>query len=561
MGAILEQKGEEACWLTVASWSKKLLPSQRNYSATDKEWLAVVECVTRVWRHWLLGKEFELRTDHGALREILTKKGEEFTLRQLRWFERLEPFSFTVKHIKGADNLVPDALSRTPCFYDIHALELGTPLQTLCIEDIQEAIAHDERYNHLIDDTTLQQHLGVYKENGVLKTKEGIVCVPNHEALRFILTLEAHDPPFAGHFDHNRTYALLKQAWWWPNMRAMVRRVVENCPTCQMNASKRSKDQGPLRPINAAYPWEVVTIDFVSGFAPSAKSRHTACCVVCDRFTRMIHLEACRDHITTREAVGLVLRMIIARHGCPRIILSDKGTTFDSELWREVWQMLGTRVSLATTHHPQTNGLTERLNRTLIALIRKYTQAYPTRWAEFLPIFEFAYNRSKHSTTGAAPFQAYTGHLPPIPAQLLTTPRHLQEPNDVTISAHVQDLRRVLVETHEMIKEHETRVWDQVRSRENETRGKHSYQEGDEVLLYWVPFRTFNEGHKKHHTRYVGPFTVKRVIQPDVLELNGLPGRMPTHINIQYIHPYRRDKNPQLEQLRHDAPPTDVATS
>ena len=58
------QDGE---WLTVAAWSKKLNTSQQNYSATDKEWLAVVESVSRVWRHWLLGKEFTIRTDHAAL--------------------------------------------------------------------------------------------------------------------------------------------------------------------------------------------------------------------------------------------------------------------------------------------------------------------------------------------------------------------------------------------------------------------------------------------------------------------------------------------------------------
>ena len=217
--------------------------------------------------------------------------------------------------------------------------------------------------------------------------------------------------------------------------------------------------------------------------------------------------------------------------------------------------MLGTRISLATTHHPQTNGLTERLNRTLIALIRKYTQAYPTRWAEFLPIFEFAYNRSVHSTTRVQPFVAATGHLPPIPAQLLSTPRHLLEPNDVTLHIHVQELKRVLVKTHQMLRHHEQHTWEQVKQREDRVRGRHVYQPGDEVLLYWVPFRAFNEGHKKHHTRYVGPYKIKRVVQPDVLELEGLPGRMPSHVNIQYIHPYRRDADPQFTQLRQTRQP------
>ena len=71
-------------------------------------------------------------------------------------------------------------------------------------------------------------------------------------------------------------------------------------------------------------------------------------------------------------AVGLVLRMIISRHRCPRMIISDRGTQFDSELWHLLWAAFGTRVALATMYHPQTNGLTERMNRTLISLIRKY---------------------------------------------------------------------------------------------------------------------------------------------------------------------------------------------
>ena len=72
---LIEQQNEDGNWLTVAAWSKKLSTSQQNYSATDKEWLAVVESVSRVWRHWLLGKEFTIRTDHAALREILDEKG------------------------------------------------------------------------------------------------------------------------------------------------------------------------------------------------------------------------------------------------------------------------------------------------------------------------------------------------------------------------------------------------------------------------------------------------------------------------------------------------------
>ena len=146
MGALVEQQNERGEWLTVAAWSKKLNTSQQNYSATDKEWLAVVESVSRVWRHWLLGKEFTIRTDHAALQEILTRKGEDFTPRQLRWWEKLEPYSFKVEYIKGQENVVPDALSRTPAFY-VNALEL-TPqgVGAIGLQDLKDASLKDPKY-------------------------------------------------------------------------------------------------------------------------------------------------------------------------------------------------------------------------------------------------------------------------------------------------------------------------------------------------------------------------------------------------------------------------------
>ena len=437
----MEQQNNDGDWLTVAAWSKKLNTSQLNYSATDKDWLAVVESVSRVWRHWLLGKEFTIRTDHAALREILTKKGEDFTPRQLRWWERLEPYSFKVEYIKGEENVVPDALSRTPAFY-INAIELASQEGWIVgSQDLKEASLRDLKYQEALKSPDLLERLELKEREGLLVTPLGQVCVPHDVVLRYKLMLEAHEPPFAGHFCVDKTLAHAKRYWWWPRMRETAEKVVKGCPLCQSDATKKCKDQGPLRPILASTPWEVVTIDFVSGFAPSVRSRHTACCVVCDRFTRMIHVEPCRDHATTRETVGLILRMVVARHGCPRVILSDRGTQFDSELWREVWQMLGTRVAMATTHHPQTNGLTERMNRTLISLIRKYVHEYPKRWAEFLPLFEFAYNAQVHSSTKITPFEAQNGVLPPMPAQLLTTPRILSEPNDSVMASHVEDLR------------------------------------------------------------------------------------------------------------------------
>ena len=136
---------------------------------------------------------------------------------------------------------------------------------------------------------------------------------------------------------------------------------------------------------------------------------------------------------------------------------------------------MGTCVALATTHHSQSNRLTEKSNRTLISLIRKYTQSHPNHWAEFLPLFEFAYNSAIHSVTRVSPFAAGRGYVPPTPATLLT-----QEWNcNIASAAQVKERIKAIGETWKqitsMIKQHEERQQAQVAERENQVRGTKVY--------------------------------------------------------------------------------------
>ena len=116
IGATFEQRVEGIGWVPVAFWSRQLSDAEKRYSATDQEWLAVVEAVTRQWRHWLKGRRFVLRMDHGPLKQLLREKGENFSNRQYRWFEKMQGFQFEFEHIPGPSNTAADALSRAPEF-------------------------------------------------------------------------------------------------------------------------------------------------------------------------------------------------------------------------------------------------------------------------------------------------------------------------------------------------------------------------------------------------------------------------------------------------------------
>ena len=199
------------------------------------------------------------------------------------------------------------------------------------MEEIVQAAEADDFYVRILKNDSLQLQFGVYQKDRLLFTRDSQLYVPNNRIVRFKLVLEHHDQPFSGHWSLDKTLTALRRNYYWPTMKLDTKEVIETCEVCQRSQIQKKSDQAPIRFLEAQYPWEIVTVDFVSGFAPT-KRKHTAICVICDRFTRMMHAEPCNDHATAKEAAKIMLRRLFALHGCPRVIVSDRGSQFDSEL-------------------------------------------------------------------------------------------------------------------------------------------------------------------------------------------------------------------------------------
>ena len=196
--------------------------------------------------------------------------------------------------------------------------------------------------------------------------------VPYDQALRTLLLEMHHDDPLAGHFGRDRTLAALRRKWHWPGMAANVEQFVRSCNICQ-----RSKPSKPSlvvpQPIIPQRPWGTLTLDFVGSFQPAVETAHTECLVMVDKFTKMVHLAGCHKNIDAYTTAKLVLKHVIALHGLPTTIISDRGPQFDSRVWKDLWSIMGARVRLAAPQHPQSDGQTERHIRTFSQLIRAYT--------------------------------------------------------------------------------------------------------------------------------------------------------------------------------------------
>ncbi|OMO57530.1 reverse transcriptase [Corchorus capsularis] len=143
-------------------------------------------------------------------------------------------------------------------------------------------------------------------------------------------------------------------------------------------------------------------------------------------FSKMAHFIACTKTDDAINVANLFFKEIVRLHGMPRTIVSDRDAKFLSDFWRTLWAKLGTKLLFSATCHPQTDGQTEVVNRTLSTLLRALIKKNLRTWEDCLPHVEFAYNRSIHSTTGHSPFETVYGFNPLTPLDLLSLPLSVQ---------------------------------------------------------------------------------------------------------------------------------------
>jgi transposase InsO family protein len=150
-------------------------------------------------------------------------------------------------------------------------------------------------------------------------------------------------------------------------------------------------------------PWIDISMDFVLGL-PRTKKGRDSIFVVVDRFSKMAHFIPCHKIDVASNIAEFFFRAIIRLHGIPNTIVSDRDVKFLSHFWRSLCNKLGTKLLFSTTCHPQTDGQTEVVNRTLSTMLRLVLDQNLRRWEDCLPHVEFAYNHATHSSTKMFPF-------------------------------------------------------------------------------------------------------------------------------------------------------------
>jgi hypothetical protein len=329
-----------------------------------------------------------------------------------------------------------------------------------------------------------------------------------------------------------RSFLGLSGHFFWQRMRRDVERFVARCTTCQ-KAKSRLNAHGLYFPLPAPNaPWEDNSMDFVL-VLPRSRKGHDSVFVVVDRFSKMAHFIPCHKTDDAPHIADLFFREIVRLHGVPNTIVSNRDVKFLCYFWKALWAKLGTKLLFSTTCHPQTDGQTEVVNRTLSTMLRAVLKPNIKMWEDCLPHIEFAYNRSMHSTTKMCPFQIVYGFLPCAPIDLMPLPSSEQLNFDATKRVEL------MLKLHEITKENIERMNAKYKLAGDKGRKEIKFEPGDLVWLHLRKERFPELRKSKLLPRADGPFKMLERINDNAYKLD-LPidfGVSPI-FNIADLKPY-----------------------
>lgn len=395
IGAVLHQISENGPE-PLEFFSRKLNSAQQNYSAFDRELLAIHDSVKH-FRNMLDGRSFEILTDHKPLLQLSHLKSP--SPRQLRHISFLSEFSFSINHISGKDNVVADFFSR-PDISSISRLPLfnDTPIESFIISE-KDLSFFGERAK-LINNTYFD------------------ISIPG--CPRPILPPELRKKTFDSihslhHPGNHKTYDLLHTRCIWPYMRRDIKRWCKECVPCQENKISRHT-RPPIIRFPTGNRFEVLHIDLVGPLPMSQKKTYILTMI--DRKTRWVEAVPLSCISATNVAKHLISTWF-SRYGIPDHIITDQGTQFEGSLFLTLSQSYGFKHIHTTSYHPQANGLIERFHRSLKTSLR--CLSIKGDWVTALPMVLLGWRNTVHSASGSSPAKLLFGIGTTFPAELFGT--------------------------------------------------------------------------------------------------------------------------------------------
>jgi len=292
-------------------------------------------------------------------------------------------------------------------------------------------------------------------------------------------------------------------------MSRYIGQYVSTCDLCLQTKPWQHSLVGKLQPLSVPdTQWDTLSIDFVVELPES--SGHDAVMTIVDSISKRVHFIPMHTTVTAEGAARLFLHHVWKLHGLPKRVVSDRGPQFVASFTKELYRLLGIRLSSSTAWHPQTDGQTERVNQELDQFLCLFINERQDDWYDLLPIAEFQHNNHVHSATQQPPFLLDTGQIPRMGFELSQVPSGLE-----TVNEFIERMKSTTEEAKSAIRkaqEDMTRYYNRRRT------PAPMYKPGDRVYLDASDIKTTRPSLKLSHRR-LGPFEIECQVGPSAYHL------------------------------------------
>ncbi|CAM6110333.1 unnamed protein product [Calypogeia fissa] len=226
----------------------------------------------------------------------------------------------------------------------------------------------------------------------------------------------------------------------------------------------------------------------------------------------MIHIRPTTEKVTAPEVAHLFVEVVFAQHGMPTTLISDRGTQFTSLFWKSLFGWLKTKLAFSLAYYPESDGQTERANRTIEEMLRAFTLDEQMEWDRLLPLVEFAYNNFINASTNVSPFYIMYVEHPQVPASVLHqkavhTKVAVTEKFATRLQSVIQAVQEKLLVAQNRQKQYADR-----------NRRDLEYEVGEQVWLSTTNLSV--KGNRKLGARRIGPFSITKRIGEVAYELS-----------------------------------------
>ena len=471
LGAILYQK-IDGKMKVVSYGSRTLKPAEKNYHlhSGKLEFLALKWAITEKFHDYLYyGLPFTVYTDNNPLSYVLTTAKLNAT--GLRWVAELANFNFTIKYRPGKAAVDCDYLSRNSLDFEhvmheytksvdpsvvtatVNALKVSdgglvsqypalinfvsevNSSEFISREELSAAQKSDphvgEVYRLVERNEPLQHHVvkkmskksrmiiryweSLELVNGVLMKKtQGGKQIVLPKVFYPIVYKELHQK--MGHLGFDKVIELARQRFFWPRMSSDIKDFITTKCRCIIDKKPNIVPIAPLVNIESTAPFQLLTVDYLH--LDRSKGGYEYLLVITDHFTRFSQAYPTKNK-SGRSAAEKMFNEFILNFGFPERILHDQGKEFENKLWKRLQELSGIQPSRTTPYHPMGNGQCERMNRTILNMLRTLNTYQKANWKDHIKHLMYAYNNTVHKSTGFTPYYLMFGRHGRLPIDLI----------------------------------------------------------------------------------------------------------------------------------------------